>query len=175
MATLGFTTVIRKHQDNTLSLFCSSTGTAAILDSKIGWLRSDNIALMISATICVQQAIGSRFLLKHLYKIARAEEKVACQLFAKEALMTAAADTATAMSSIMDADKFTAMSWHGVGSSSFPPKQRPQSCSPPRPGDDIKWINPFHDRFLISVPPLGGRTPALPGEMGNLSDPDQQK
>ena len=137
-----------------------------MLDSKIERLRADNFALMISATILMQQTGGSCFLLEHLYKIARAEEKVACQLFAKEALMTAAADTATAMSSIMDADKFTAMSWHGVGSSSFPPKQRPQSCSPPRPGDDNKWINPFDDRFLISIPPLSGRTPALPGEIG---------
>jgi hypothetical protein len=56
-----------------------------------------------------------------------------------------------------------------------PPKQRPQSHSPPCPGDDIKWINPFDDRFLTSFPPLGGRAPALPGKMGNLSDPVQQK
>jgi hypothetical protein len=89
--------------------------------------------------------------------------------------MTAAADTATAMSSITDADKFTTVSRHGVGSSSSTPKQRPQSCSPPHSGDNIKWINPFDDRFLTSFPPLGGHAPAFPGETGNLSDPDQQK
>ncbi len=74
------------------------------MDFKIGWLRADNVALMTSATIWVQQAGGSHFLLERLYKIARAEEKVARQLFAKEALMTTATDTAMAMSSIMDAD-----------------------------------------------------------------------
>jgi hypothetical protein len=97
---LGFISAIRKHQDNFLSLLCSSTGTATISDFKIGWLRADNIALMTSATIHVQQAGSSRFLLECLYKIARAKEKVVRQLFAKEALMTAAAVTATAMISI---------------------------------------------------------------------------
>jgi hypothetical protein len=38
---------------------------------------------MTSATICVQQAGGTRFLLVRLYKIARAEEEVVRQLFAK--------------------------------------------------------------------------------------------
>ncbi len=123
----------------------------------------------------MQQAGGSHFLLKRLYKIAHADEKVARQLFDKEALMTATADMAMAMSSITDADKFTTVSRCSVGSSSYPPKQRPQSCSPPHPGDDIKWINPFNDRFLTSFPPLGGHAPALPGETGNLSDLDQQK
>jgi len=89
--------------------------------------------------------------------------------------MTAATDTAMAMSSITDADKFTTVSRCGAGSSSSLPKQRPQNCSPPHPGDDIKRINPFDDSFLTSFPPLGGHAPALPGEMGNLSDPDQQK
>jgi hypothetical protein len=130
---------------------------------------------MTSAIIRVQQAGGNRFSLECLYNIAHAKEKVARQLFAKEALMTAAADTATSMSSITDADKFTTVSLCGVGSSSSPPKQRPQSYSPPHPGDDIKRINPFDDSFLTSFPPLDGCAPALPGETGNLSDPDQQK
>jgi hypothetical protein len=89
--------------------------------------------------------------------------------------MTAAVDTATAVSSITKAEKFTTVSRPGVGSSSSSPKQRPQSCSSPPPGDNIKRINPFDDRFLTSFPPLGGRPPALPGEIENLSDPDQQK
>jgi hypothetical protein len=174
MATLGFTTVIKKHQDNVLSLLCSSTTTAAILDSKIGWLRADNVALMASTTTCVQ-AGGSCFSLERLYEIAHAKEKKARQLFAKEPLMTAATDTAMAMSSITDTDKFATVSSWGVGSSSPPPKQRPQSCSPLRPGDNIKQIDPFDDRFPTSFPPLGGRAPALLVDTGNLSDPDQQK
>jgi hypothetical protein len=88
--------------------------------------------------------------------------------------MTAAADNATAMSSIMDADKLSTVSHCGIGLSSPPPKQRPQSCSPPCPGDDINRINPFDDSFLTSCPPRG-RAPALLGEMENLSDPNQQK
>jgi hypothetical protein len=76
--------------------------------------------------------------------------------------MTAATDTARAMSSITDADEFTTVSCHGGGSSLSPSKQRPQSCSPPHPGNNIKWINPFNDKFLTSFPPLGGHAPALP-------------
>ncbi len=135
---------------------------------------ADNIALMTSATIQVQQAGGTRFSLECLYNIAWAEEKVACQLFAKEALMTDAA-MAMAMSSITNTDEFSTVSCCGVGSSSSPPKQRPQSFSPPHPGDDPKRIIPFDNSFVTSFPPLGGRAPALPGETGNLSDPDQQK
>jgi hypothetical protein len=79
------------------------------------------------------------------------------------------------MSSITDTDKFTTVSHSGVGSSSPPPKQRPKSCSPPRPGDNIKRINPFDNSFLTSFPALGGCASALPGETGNLSDPEHQK
>ncbi len=64
-----------KHQEDVLSLIHSSTGTAAILESNIGQLRADNIALMTSATIQVQQAGGSCFLFECLYEIACAEEK----------------------------------------------------------------------------------------------------
>ncbi len=71
---------VRKHQDDVISLLCSSTGTAAISDSKIGQLRADNVALMTSTIIRVQQASGSWFLLERLYEIARAEEKVARKL-----------------------------------------------------------------------------------------------
>jgi hypothetical protein len=166
---------IRKYQDNVLSLLCSFTGTATISASKIGRLRADNVALMTSATIRVQQAGGTCFSLECLYNIARAEEKVARQIFAKEALITAAADTETTMSSIMDADKFTTVSHRSVGSSSSPPQvEAPKLLSPP-PCDDIKRISPFDGSFLTSFSPLGGRAPALPGETGNLSDPEQQK
>jgi hypothetical protein len=86
---------------------------------------------MTSATIRVQQAGVTHFSLERLYDIARAEEKVACQLFAKEALMTAAADTAAAMSSIKDAGEFTTVSHCSIGSSSSPPHaEAPKMLSP---------------------------------------------
>ncbi len=132
-ATLDFTTAVRKHQDDFISLLHFFADTATISASKIGWLRADNVALMTSATIHVQQAGGSHFSFERLNDIARAEKKVARQLFAKEALMTAAANMATGMSSITDADKFTTVSHRSVGSSSSHPKQRPQSCSPSPP------------------------------------------
>jgi hypothetical protein len=91
--------------------------------------------------------------------------------------MTATTDTAMAMSSIMDTDEFTTLSCRG-GCSSLPPlKQRLQSHSPPHPGNNIKWINPFDDKLLTSFPPLGGcaTAPALPVDTGNLSNPNQQK
>jgi hypothetical protein len=88
--------------------------------------------------------------------------------------MTTTTDTAMAMSSITDTDEFTTVSRCGGGSPLPPPKQRPQSHSPPCPGNDIKWINPFDDKFLTSFPPLGGHA-ALPVDMGNPSNPDQQK
>jgi hypothetical protein len=84
MATLGVTTAVRKHQDNILSLLCSSTNTPTILDSKIGRLRVDKVALMTSATIGMQQASGTQFLLKRLYEIAHKEEKEVHQLLPRK-------------------------------------------------------------------------------------------
>jgi hypothetical protein len=67
----------------------------------------------------------------------------------------AAMETATAMSSITDPDGFTTVSWRGVSSTS-PPKQRPQSHSPPHPSDGINRANPFDNKFLTSFPPSVG-------------------
>jgi hypothetical protein len=132
-ATLELTTAVKKHQANSLSLLCVTTGTGAILDSKMGLLRKHNVSLMLSATIHVLKAGGTCFLLETLYKIARLEEKEAHCLFTKEdSVMSAATETAIAMSSITDPDGFTAVSWHGISSTS-PPNQWPQSRSPPPP------------------------------------------
>ena len=38
-------------------------------------IRSNNVALMALATICIQQAGGSRIALERLYEIARQEER----------------------------------------------------------------------------------------------------
>jgi hypothetical protein len=135
-ATLDLMTAFKKHQTNSLSLLCVTTGTgAAITDSKMGQLRKHNVSLMLSATVRMQKAEGTHFSLKTLYKIAHSEEKEARRLFAKEDFVTSAAnDTATAMSSVTDPDGFTTVSCCGGASSSSPPKQRPQSRSPPPPG-----------------------------------------
>jgi hypothetical protein len=77
-ATLELTTAVKKHQANSLSLLCITTGTGtAITDFKMGQLRKHNVSLMLSATIRVQKAGGTCFSLKTLYKIARSEEKKA--------------------------------------------------------------------------------------------------
>jgi hypothetical protein len=47
------------------------------MDSKMGLLRKHNKSLMLLATIRVEKAGGTCFLLKTLYKIARLEEKEA--------------------------------------------------------------------------------------------------
>jgi hypothetical protein len=156
-ATLELTTAVKKHQANSLSLLCVTTGTGAIMDSKMGLLRKHIVSLMLSATICMQKAGGTCFSLKALYKIARSKEKEARQLFAKEdSVISAANDTATAMSSITDPNGFTTGSCHGGASFSSPPKQQPQSCSPPHPGNKIKRVNLFDDKFLTSFPPSSG-------------------
>ncbi len=65
---------------------------------------------MLLASIHVQKAGGTCFLLKTLYKIARLEEMEACRLFAKEdSVMFAATETARVMSFITDLDGFTTM------------------------------------------------------------------
>jgi hypothetical protein len=155
-ATLELTTAVKKHQDDSLSLLRVTTGTGAILDSKMGLLRKHNVSLMLLATIHVQKAGGTCFSLKTLYKIARLKKKEARCLFAKEdSVMSAATETATAMSSITDPDGYITMSRRGVSSTSNP-KQRPQSRSPSHPSDGIKRVNPFDDKFLTSFPPSVG-------------------
>ncbi len=105
--------------------------------------------------------------------IARLEEKEARQLFAKEDfVMSTANDTATAMSSMTDPDGFTTVSHHGGASSSSPHKQRPQSRSPPCPGNEIKRVNLFNNKFLSSFPPSGGHAmdSAVTVEAANAGD-----
>ena len=77
-----------------------------------------------------------------------------------------------AMSSVTDPDGFTTVSCHGCMSSPSPPKQRPQSCSPPRQGNEIKRVNLFDDKFLSSFPPSGGHAmdSAVTVEAANTGD-----
>jgi hypothetical protein len=57
-ATAEFTATVRKYQDNFQSLL-KSAAPGLVLDSKIKCVRTDNVALMTSATIKVQQAGGT--------------------------------------------------------------------------------------------------------------------
>ena len=72
-------------------------------------LRADNVALMTSATIRVQQAGGMHITLKRLYKIARQEERAARQLHGKALATTLVklSKSKTTMSLITDAEGFS--------------------------------------------------------------------
>jgi hypothetical protein len=136
----------------------------SISDSKINQLRVNNVNLMLSATIQVQQAGGTCFSLEHLYKIARSEDKEARHVFNKapapRSLATIPNDTATVMSSVTDSDGYTTVSHHG-GSNTSSPKLRPQSSSPLHSikGDGTRR-NPFDDRFLTTFFPTSSDSPA---------------
>jgi hypothetical protein len=88
---------------------------------------------MLLVTIRMQKAGGTRFSLETLHEIACLEEKEVCRLFAKEDfVMSAANDTATAMSSVTDPDGFPTVSHRGGASSSSPPQATtPKPLSPP--------------------------------------------
>jgi hypothetical protein len=122
---------------------------------------------MTTATIRVQQAGGTHFLLEHLYKIARSEKKEARRLFnndfASDSLSPATTmDTATMMSSIMDSNGYTTMSRHGGSPTASPPlKLCPQSRSPLHQGfGSGTRRNPFDDKFLKTFPPMFVNDPA---------------
>jgi hypothetical protein len=150
------TMAIKKHQGNVLSLLRSVAPGVSISDSKIKCLRADNIALMTSATIQVQQARGTCFSLEHLYEIARSEEKEARRVFNKAlapgSLATIQNDTATVMSSVTDSDSYTTVSHCGGSITSFP-NLFPQSRSPLHSSNgDGTRKNPFDDTFLTTFP-----------------------
>jgi hypothetical protein len=105
-------------------------------------LRADNVALMTSATICVQQAGGMRIMLERLYEIARQEERAARQLHGK-ALATTLVELSkskTTMSLITDAEGFSIVNRQ---SSSPLLKANPA----PTPGDRPR-VNLFMEEFL---------------------------
>jgi hypothetical protein len=116
-------------------------------DSKIKHVRANNVALMTSETIKVQQAGGTRFSLKTLYEIARLEEKEARlytdKVLAHSSTSTKAKETATTMSSIMDLDGYTTVTRCGRSPTSSPPK--PQLKSGSKTGNRK---NLFNDSFL---------------------------
>jgi hypothetical protein len=131
-ATAEFTATVRKYQDDFQSLL-KSAAPGLVPDSKIKRVRADNVTLTTSATINVQQAGGTRFSLKTLYKIARLEEKEARlytnKVLAHDSTSTNAKETARMMSSITDSDGYTTVTHHGRSPTSSPPKPRLQSGS----------------------------------------------
>jgi hypothetical protein len=155
---------VKKHQSNILSLLMSVALGVSIFDSKIKQLRADNIALMTSATIQVQQARGVCFSLGRLYKIVCLEEKEARRVFNKApapgSLATIPNDTTMVMSSVTDSDGYTTMSNHG-GSITFSPKLCPQSRSPlcSSNGDGTRR-NHFDDTFFMTFLPTSLDNPA---------------
>ena len=105
-ATINFTAAAKKHQDNFRALLKSVVPGTTVPASKIKQFRADNIALMTKATIFILHAGGTRFSLKALYNLARAEEKEAKRQVDYEAAhdlaIANAKSTATMMSLIMD-------------------------------------------------------------------------
>ncbi len=129
-------------------------------------MRDDNVSLMTTNTIRVQQAGRTCFLLECLYKIARSEEKKARRLFnndfASNSLSPAVTkDTATMMSSITDSDGYTTMSHHGGSPTASPLKLHPQNHSPLCQGfQSGTRKNPFDNKFLKTFPPMFVNDPA---------------
>jgi hypothetical protein len=105
-------------------------------------LRANNVALMTSATICVQQAGGTRITLERLYEIASQEERAARQLHGKALATTLVelSELKTMMSLITDADGFSIINRR---SSSPSLKAKPA----PTPGDRPQ-VNLFMEEFL---------------------------
>jgi hypothetical protein len=73
-----FAATVSKHRADYLILLASTPVKQT--SAQFNRLRVDNVALMTSATIWVQQAGGTRVSLERLYEIARDKEKAAKQL-----------------------------------------------------------------------------------------------
>ncbi len=74
-------------------------------------IRANNVALMVAASICVQQAGGTRMALERLYEIARQGERAVLQLL-EEAPTNNQADhggSKSTMSVITDAEGFSSV------------------------------------------------------------------
>jgi hypothetical protein len=105
-------------------------------------LRADNVALITSATICIQEAGGRRITLERLYEIARQEERAARQLHGK-ALATTLVELSksqTMMSTITDAEGFTIVNCQS--SSPF------LKANPAPTPEDRSQVNLFTEEFL---------------------------
>ena len=143
--------VIQKHQTNSLSLLCSSTDPGKFFESKLAFLRTSNVSLMMEATAGIWAAGGMVFLLKSLFGVARSKEKEAQQIFAMDRSITSVTtDAPTIYSSITDAEGFTVLTRHGRKFLSSPSKQQLQSRFPPHLCRKVARVNQFDKKFLNS-------------------------
>ncbi len=106
-ATEELAAAISKHRADFQAMLTSPTVKRTPVQENR--LRADNVALMTSATIRVQQAGGTRITSERLYELARQEERAARQLHGK-ALATTLVELSkskTTMSLITDAEGFS--------------------------------------------------------------------
>jgi hypothetical protein len=106
-ATAELAAAISKHRDDFQTMLSSLI--RKITPARENRLRADNVALMTSATIRIQQAGGTRISLERMYEIARQEESSARQnherTLAKALVETN--ESTTTMSAITDAEGYT--------------------------------------------------------------------
>jgi hypothetical protein len=131
---------ISKHRDDFQTMLSSLI--RKITPARENRLRANNVALMTSATICVQQAGGTRISLERMYEIARQEESSARQnherTLAKSLVETN--ESTTTMSTITDAEGYTV-----INRRSGPPTLKATPASTPRDGPRV---NLFTEDFL---------------------------
>jgi hypothetical protein len=124
-------------------------------------LRANNVALMTSATIRVQQAGRTRITLERLYKIERQEERAARQLHGKALATTLVglSNSQTTMSLITDAEGFSIIN-HQSSSPFLKANPAPTPGDRPRVNLLMKeFLNAREDdrRSILSTPPLANR------------------
>jgi hypothetical protein len=139
-ATAELAAAVSKHRANFQTMLTSSI--AKRTPAQENRLRADNVALMTSATICFQQAGGTRITLERLYKLARQEERAARQSHEKALASTPIKinKLKTMMSTIMNAEGFSI-----VNCQSSSPSLRANPAPTPRDGSRV---NLFTEEFL---------------------------
>jgi hypothetical protein len=105
-ATDNLAAAISKHSADFQALVTSSIVKRT--PAQENRIRADNVALMASATIRVQQAGGTRIALERLYEIARQEERAVLQLLEKAPSITHTdlSGSKTTMSLVTDSEGF---------------------------------------------------------------------
>jgi hypothetical protein len=105
-ATDNLAAAILKHSADFQALLISSIVKRT--PARENRIRADNVALMASATICIQQAGGTCIALERLCEIARQEERAVLQLLEKAPAITHAdlSGSKTMMSLVTDSEGF---------------------------------------------------------------------
>jgi hypothetical protein len=139
-ATAELAAAILKHRANFQTMLPSSIAKRS--PARENRLKADNVALMTSATICVQKDGGTRITLERLYELTRQEERAARQSHEKALASTLVKtnESKTTMSTIMDAEGFSI-----VNRRSSSPSLRANPTLTPRDG---LRVNLFTEEFL---------------------------